>query len=88
MLIDFEKHNDEVKTVWDAYHKRQPIRAPIIFGINSRYTMFNPEANPKGISYEQYSNDPQVMMERQLEHQYWIRHNVPQDLEMGLRKAP
>ena len=84
--VDFEQHNTEVKEVWDAYHRREPIRVPIIFGINPRYTMFGHEANPRGIEFEEYSNDPQIMMERQLEHQDWVRHNVPQDAEMGLPK--
>ncbi|MCC6446473.1 MAG: hypothetical protein IT210_23850 [Armatimonadetes bacterium] len=84
--IDYEAHNAEVREVWDAYRKRQPVRVPIIFGINPRYTMFGHEANLKGIDFERYFNDPQAMMERQLEHQEWVRLNVPQDAEMGMPK--
>jgi len=84
--IDIDAHNAEVKEVWDAYRRRQPIRVPIIFGINPRYTMFNHEANPRGIDFEQYFSDPQLMMERQLEHQEWVRLNIPQDAEMGFPK--
>jgi hypothetical protein len=51
--IYFEQHNTEVKEVWDAYHRREPIRVPIIFGINPRYTMFGHEANPRGIEFEE-----------------------------------
>lgn len=81
--IDYERHNAEVKAVWDAYRKGTPTRVPMILGINARYTMFGHEANPRGITFEHYFNDPEVMLTRQLEHQGWIRRHVPQDAEMG-----
>ena len=81
--LDFARHNAEVRSVWDAYHKRTPIRVPVIFGINPRFTMDLPEANPRSITFEEYTLDPQLMLERQLEHQQWVRQNVPQDAEMG-----
>lgn len=81
--IDYAAHNEEVKSVWDAYHRKEPFRAPMILGINPRYTMFGHEANPRGITFEQYFNDPEIMLTRQLEHQSWIRRHVPQDTEMG-----
>jgi hypothetical protein len=82
--VDFDQHNAEVNAVWDAYCGRQPVRVPVIFGINPRYTMFDHPANPRRFTFEQFFNDPQVMLERQLEHQEWVRLNVPQDAEMGL----
>lgn len=81
--IDYAAHNEEVRSVWDAYHRKEPFRAPMILGINPRYTMFGHEANPRGITFEQYFNDPEIMLTRQLEHQSWIRRHVPQDTEMG-----
>jgi hypothetical protein len=82
--VDFAQHNAEVKEVWDAYFRRAPIRPPVIFGINPRCTMFDHPANPRRFTFEQFFTDPQVMLERQLEHQEWVRLNVPQDAEMGL----
>lgn len=82
--IDFERHNEDVQEVWKAYREGKPIRVPIIFGINPRFTTWMPEANPRGITFEQYFSDPQLMLERQIEHAYWVRHNIPQDSEMGL----
>lgn len=82
--IDFDAHNAEVQQVWEAYRAGKPIRVPIIWGINARFTMWLPEANPRGITFEQYFSDAQLMLERQVEHQHWIRHHVPQDAEMGL----
>ena len=84
--IDFDVHNAEVKEVWDAYHQGKPIRTPMILGINPRFTMEIPEANPNSIDFEAYSTNPWVMLQRQLEHQYWVRHHIPQDTEMGLPK--
>ncbi|MDR3708095.1 MAG: uroporphyrinogen decarboxylase family protein [Capsulimonadaceae bacterium] len=82
--FDYAAHNAEVKEVWAAYRAGKPIRTPVIWGINTRYTMFNDAANPRRITFEQYFNDPSVMLERQLEHQEYIRLNIPQDAEMGL----
>src|ERR1035437_5674673 len=83
-VIDFEAHNEEAKRVWDAYRYGNPIRVPCILGINPRYTMFDHPANPRKISFEQYMADPQLMIERQVEHSDWLRHNLPHDVEMGL----
>lgn len=81
---DWSQHNEEVKAVWQAYRERKPIRVPFVLGINPRLTMFNHPANPKNITFEQYTNDPALMLERQLEHVNWVRNNVPHDVEMGL----
>lgn len=83
-ITDFAAHNQEVKAVWSAFHTGKPTRVPIVYGTNTRYTMFMEEANPKGITFKEYSEDPDVMFLRQLEHADWLRHNVPQDAEMGL----
>jgi hypothetical protein len=84
--LDFEQHNEEVKQVWQAYRVGKPIRVPVIFGINVRFTMWLPEVNPRKITFEQYFFDPQTMLERQIEHIFWVRYNIPQDAEMGLPK--
>ncbi len=82
--MDFQKHNEEVRQVWAAYRSGNPIRVPILFGVNPRYTMGILEANPRRITFQQYFEDPQKMLERQIEHAYWVRHHIPQDAEMGL----
>jgi hypothetical protein len=85
-VIDFERHNEEVQSVWSAYRAGKPVRVPVMFGINARFTMWMPEANPRGITFERYFSEPQTMLERQIEHLHWVRHHVPQDAEMGLPK--
>jgi uroporphyrinogen-III decarboxylase len=85
--MDFAAHNAEVKEVWKRFHEGKPSRVPMVLGISSRFTILNPAINTKGITYEEYFNDPDVMFEHQLRHQHWIRHNLPQDAEMGLPEA-
>lgn len=85
-VVDFEQHNEEVKRVWEAYRMRKPIRVPMIIGTNVRYTMHRKGANPSGITFERMFSDPEGMLRRQLEHQWFVRHFITQDAEMGLPK--
>ena len=81
--IDFDKHNEEVKAVWDAYHARKPLRVPVILGINPRILLLNPELNRERVTFADYSQDPDLMAETQLQSQSYVRHNMLQDAEMG-----
>ena len=85
--MDVEAHNAEVEEVWRRHREGDPIRVPMTLGISSRFTLLNPQANPKGVTYADYFNDPDVMFQRQLDHQYWVRHNVPYDAPLGLPDA-
>lgn len=82
--FDFAAHNAEQRAVWDAYHQRKPIRVPMILGTNTRYFMFNAGANPNGLTFKQYTEDPDVMFDAQLEFKRWSRFNLLQDAELGL----
>ncbi|MBI5835562.1 MAG: hypothetical protein HZB16_24930, partial [Armatimonadetes bacterium] len=73
--------------VWDAYRARRPIRVPLVLGINVRYTMRRPEANPTGIGFPAYFGDARVQVRRQCEHNHWVRHWLNHDQEMGLPEA-
>lgn len=84
--LDFEEHNAEVRRVWEAFNAGKPYRVPIVFGINPRFILLNPAYNPQGITFEQYTNDPQTMLEVQLKFSHFVRHNIVQDQEMGLPK--
>ena len=84
--MDFDAHNEEVKEVWDAYHAGKPIRVPVILGLNPRYYLLSSWLNPKGIRFEDYFNDPDLMLETQLEFQHYVRHNLLFDAEMGMPK--
>lgn len=82
--FDFEQHNAEVRAMWEAYHARKPTRVPIIFGTNTRYFMRHPVANPDGLDFRRYTEDPDVMFEAQLRFQRWSRFNLLQDAPLGM----
>lgn len=80
---DFSSHNAEVASVWNAFEARKPIRVPVMVWTNLRVTMNHP-VNRSGITWEEVFTDPEKMARRQIEHQYWVRHFLPQDREMGM----
>lgn len=84
--IDFQKHNEEVKQVWDAFNAGKPIRVPVTLGINPRIYLLNPELNKEGVTFKDYSEDPDLMAKVQMQSQHYVRHNMLQDMEMGLPK--
>lgn len=88
MIIDrdYEKHNEESKHVWEQYYKGDPIRMPMLLGVNPRVILLNRNNNPDGITYRQYFRDPEVMIKVYLEYLYYMRHSLYADHEMGLPK--
>lgn len=84
--MDFAGHNEQVKRVWETFHAGKPTRVPVILGINPRIYILNPKLNREGISFEQYSEDPDLMARTQLASQFYVRHHLLQDAEMGLPK--
>ena len=85
--IDFETHNTEQTTMWTAFRARRPYRIPIILGTNTRYFMFNRGANPDGVQFRIFSENPDVMFDCQLRFARWSRFNLLQDAELGLPQA-
>lgn len=82
---DFKRHNEEVREIWDALNRCEPPhRIPTTLGTNTRYFMFNKAANPEGLDFQGYSEDPDVMFDAQLRFQRWNKFNLLQDGEMGL----
>lgn len=86
LKIDFEKHNEEVKEIWKRFHEGNPVRVPMILGVSTRYYMFTPSLNPDKITFEKYTENPDLMFDFQLKQQHWLRHNLIQDAEMGMPK--
>ncbi len=82
--VDYKRHNEEVKQVWDAFHRGDPIRVPMTLGVNPRVLLCNPKYNPRGISFEDYWNDPDIMLEVQCEFAYYRDHFLFYDHNMGL----
>ncbi len=81
--IDFEKHNEECRKVWDAFNQRRPIRVPITVGGSIRNLFQNPEINTTGYTFEDFFKNPQAQIECQLAYQKWCRYNLVCDNEMG-----
>lgn len=81
--FDFAAHNAEVRDLWAAYVGGRPWRVPVIFGTNTRYFLLDEAANPEGVSFREYVEDPATMLRLQVQFADWSRHNIPQDLELG-----
>ena len=83
--FDFAKHNAEQAALWADFNADRPTaRIPIILGTNTRYFMFNDSANPEGLDFQRYSEDPDVMFDARLQFQRWSRFNLLQDAELGM----
>lgn len=84
MQADFTAHNVEQAAVWEAFYAGRPTRVPMIINCSTRNTLFNPLANPEGVDFARYFNDPRAMFIHNLRRQYYIRHYLYFDQEMGL----
>jgi hypothetical protein len=83
--MDFEAHNEEVKQVWEAYRAGVPIRVPFgNFTIGPRIWVLDPRLNTEGTTWEAMSNDPELMFQTYLKYKYYLVHNIPHDIEMGI----
>lgn len=82
--MDFQKHNREVREVWEAYHKGTPIRIPMITGISDRFFVLNHTTNPKNVSFYDYSNDPELMFEMQCGFSEYAKFHIVGDHQMGI----
>jgi len=81
---DLEKHNERQRQLWEAYARGEPPRVPVRFGFNPRFVLLDPELNPERVTFKEYTEDPELMLQIQVRFQCWLRHAVPQDAEMGL----
>jgi uroporphyrinogen-III decarboxylase len=81
--FDFARHNEEVRDCWATFNAGRAYRTPIVVGTNTRYFMFNAQANARGLGFRAYSDDPDVMFDARLRFTRWMRFNIPQDAELG-----
>jgi uroporphyrinogen-III decarboxylase len=82
--IDYSTHNDEVRKVWKTFYEGNPERIPMVIGMNPRFLLLDPKYNKKGITFQEYFDDPEIMWNVQLEHCDFVRHNIFADNEMGI----
>ena len=81
---DFRQHNREVRELWEAYRKGTHARVPMITGVSDRFYVLNPVTNPKGVSFYEYSNDPDLMFDMQCSFSEYAKFHIPGDHEMGI----
>jgi uroporphyrinogen-III decarboxylase len=61
-----------------------PTRTPIIVGTTTRFFMAHPDANPEGLTFRDYTEDPDIMFDAQLRFARWRGFNILHDAELGL----
>jgi len=83
-MIDFAKHNEEVRQVWEAYHLGRPVRVPMLLTSGPRIWILDPSLNHAGILWKDYLNHPEILYDICLKHKYYVAHTIPQDEEMGV----
>ena len=83
-MIDFTKHNEEVRQVWEAYRLGRPVRVPMLLTSVPRIWILDTSLNRAGILWKDYLNHPEIMYEICLKHKYYVAHTIPQDEEMGI----
>lgn len=82
----FKQHNEMASCLWKDFKMNRHERVPVTWGMNNRMMVLNEELNKKNYVYEKIFNDPETMLQVELEFEYWRRHNVYADWEMGLPK--
>ena len=85
-MIDYAKHNEEVNKVWEAYHSGNPIRMPMILWLNARMIILD-EKYSGGVTFEQYYNNPQIMLETQFKLREFESCHVVYDHIMGIPES-
>lgn len=81
--INFAEHNNEVREIWRTFWAGNPIKIPVIAGTSDRFFVQNPNTNPRGISFREYTENPDVMFEMQANFDRYKRFHVLGDHMMG-----
>ena len=56
---------------------------PVIAGVSGRFFMQSPDTNPRGVSFREYTENPDVMFRMQASFDRFKRFYVPGDHMMG-----
>ncbi|MCM8821932.1 MAG: hypothetical protein NC831_03860 [Candidatus Omnitrophica bacterium] len=81
--VDFKKHNEEARRLWDDYKEKKHNRVPVTIGGSIRNFFENPYLNTDGYTFYQFYNDFEIHIRCQLLFQKWWRENILCDREMG-----
>lgn len=86
MINNIELHNQLNSELWSDFNAGRAKRVPVTAGISSRYVILRKESNPKGYTFEEYHNNPQAMLEIQLELERFRRFDYDDDTQKGVPK--
>ena len=74
-----------MRQVWESYNAGRPIRVPFgQFTLEPRIWIQDPRLNTAGVSWKAYFDDPDLMFDTLLAWSYYVVHNMPHDIEMGI----
>lgn len=78
-MVDFERHNADVKKLWDDFANGKNERVPITISADEQFRL------PfYGCTFREYYTDPLLQIEVQLVTTDWLLNNLEQDSIMGL----
>ncbi len=81
--IHYGAHNSEVKQVWDSFNAGNPIRMPMVLGVNFRHIILNPALNPEGFTFCDVYENMELFLDIILRFTYYMSRRIPSDREMG-----
>lgn len=81
--MNYKEHNEEVRKVWETFEQGNPIRMPMMAGTSPRFFLLDPKINYRKKSFQEYTEDPDLMFEMQAEFDRYKRLYVMGDHEMG-----
>lgn len=84
---DWSEDNARAQALWAAFSQASNTRIPLRFSTNPRMLLLDPAYNTRGIPYDRYMREPDLMARVILEWHYWVRHFLPGDHEHGLPGA-
>ena len=64
--------NEQKRAVWDAYRAGNPIRVPLMWGVNPRIILLDPALNPERYTFRQYFTEPRVTLVIQSRFQEYV----------------
>lgn len=84
MTNNYSLHNDKVKSLWSMFNQGKAERVPVIVGVSSRFILLSEFAKAKGITFEEYHNNPETMFTIQLELERFRKFEIDDDTQKGV----
>ena len=88
MLYDYAKHNEAVKRLLEKEKAGVPERVRMDISCNPRMILSDPALNTQQVTFEEYMNNPQLMLEIQCRFQEYRANSIFYDHIMGFENLP